>query len=106
MHTLRACLVAVCYSSGIAYTSQPSVVEQKQALIRHLQVVWLPASSVSALGNMQVHFVWLPALAQVAHEHAVLLHTEYMLCLPCTLVGELTHNDHTQHTNATAQQWQ
>ena len=91
----RACLVAVVNSSCIAYTSQPSLVEQKQALIRHLQVVWLPASSVPALGNTQVHFVWLPALAQAAHEHGVWLHTAYMLCLPCTLVGELTHNDHT-----------
>ena len=64
LNSLRACLVAVVNRSCIAYTSQPSLVEQKHALIRHLQVVWLPASSVPALGNTQVHFVWLVALAQ------------------------------------------
>ena len=91
----KACLVPVWNSSRIAYPSQPSLVEEKQALIRHMQLDWLPASLVPALGNTQVHFVWLPALAQAAHEHGVWLHTAYMLCLPCTLVGELTHNDHT-----------
>ena len=83
--------VAVCYRACIAYTSQTSLVEQKQALIRHVPVVWLPASSVSALGNTQMHFVWLPALARAVHEHGVWWHTAYMVCLPCTLVGELTH---------------
>lgn len=65
----RTCLVQVLNSSCIAYTSQPSLVEQKQPQMRHLQVIWLPASRVPALGNTQVHFVWLPALVQAAHEH-------------------------------------
>ena len=73
MNQFRACLVQVSNSSRIAYTSQPSLVEQKQPQMRHLQVVWLPASRVPALGNTQVHFVWLPALAQAAHEHGVWL---------------------------------
>ena len=103
--TLRVCLVPVWNSSRIACPSQPSLVEEKQALIRHMQLDWLPASLVPALGNTQVHFVWLAALALAAHEHGVWLHTAYMLCLPCTLVGELTHDDHTKHTNATTQQW-
>ena len=72
MHgTQRACLVQLVNSSCITYTSQSSLVEQKEALIHHLQVVWLPASSVPALGNTQVHFVWLPADTSILH-HAFL----------------------------------
>ena len=74
LETYQACLVQVWNRGRIAYTSQHSVGEQKQPQMRHLQVVWLPASSVPALGNTQVHFVWLPALAQAAHELGVWLH--------------------------------
>ena len=45
-----ACLVAVRYSTRIAYTSPPNLAMQMQPQMHHMHVVWLPACPLTCMG--------------------------------------------------------